>query len=602
MNKSLPYRNEIDGLRAIAVICVILYHAGLHALQGGFLGVDIFFVISGYLIAKIINLDLIKNDFSFLQFYKRRIGRIVPALLFMVAITYIASWFLFLPGPHKVVGHYATTGLLASSNILLHIKSQDYFGLENSGNPFFHTWSLGVEEQFYMIYPILAVSAVQLKIKPKKIAVFIFISSIIIYLTTAKSHTFSFYMMPARAWELSIGIFAATINNPFKNKNLSIAIGVILIFTSLAYADKASDSILVFMLAITTGTALLLINCEHQSGIGKILSTRLLKVIGKGSYSLYLWHVPIYVFIFYLVEKSIASYVFYAALLIFTSFISYKFIELPFRNGKNFKTLLAIGTPAFVLLIAMGIVGHLNGGFPNRSDILSNLQINNGFGLQCNGNSKITADCSTSNKPEIAILGNSYAMVYARAIDEQSGQNTVQLTKDSCAIGYIDFIKEDPNGNCMDFFNDSIKTILENPSIKTVVISSPFSKETSSKEFEISFNKLLKDLSNKKIVVIGPTPTAPFQVGECVYTSSLIKTDSDCSFALNNEHKEKLTKLKMSIKDHPNIIFLDITKIICPDGVCIMRSMQNDALYLDHGHLTHTGASLVIQQLELFEQ
>jgi peptidoglycan/LPS O-acetylase OafA/YrhL len=298
MNKSLTYRPEIDGLRAIAVICIILFHAGLNTFQGGFLGVDIFFVISGYLITKIIHLDLSNNEFKFSQFYKRRIGRILPALLFMVIGTYLASWILFLPGPHKIVGQYAITSLLSGSNILLHIKSQDYFGLENSGNPLFHTWSLGVEEQFYAIVPILMAIGYKFGFKSREVGITIFLTSITIYFIAKNNQTFNFYMMPTRAWELSLGMIAATITNPLKNKNLWTTIGFIFVFLSLAFANKNSEFIFLYILFATVGTSLLLINCHQNNGIGRALSIKPLSIIGKWSYSLYLWHIPLSVFIF----------------------------------------------------------------------------------------------------------------------------------------------------------------------------------------------------------------------------------------------------------------------------------------------------------------
>jgi hypothetical protein len=250
----------------------------------------------------------------------------------------------------------------------------------------------------------------------------------------------------------------------------------------------------------------------------------------------------------------------------------------------------------------MGITGHFNSGFPGRSDTLSNLQINNGFGLQCNGNSKITPECSTSNIPEIAILGNSYAMVYTKSIHDQSKEGVVQLTTDSCAIGYIDFIKEDFNQSCTDFFNNSIKTIQLNPSIKTVIISSPFKKEFSSIDFKKSLFKLLNDLDGKKLIIIGPTPYAPFHVGECIHKSSYIKVDNDCSFNIDDTHVRLINEMEQNLKFFDNLVFLDVTKIICPNGKCNMNTKRGSPIYLEHGHLTVAGASMVIQELELFNK
>jgi peptidoglycan/LPS O-acetylase OafA/YrhL len=139
----MKYRPEVDGLRAIAVIPVILFHAGFEQFSGGFVGVDVFFVISGYLITTIISTELEERRFSIIRFYERRIRRILPVLLVVLLFTWVVSSLMFLPGAHKVVGQYVVAAIFSASNILLYLKGNNYFGLEDSHNPLFHTWSLG---------------------------------------------------------------------------------------------------------------------------------------------------------------------------------------------------------------------------------------------------------------------------------------------------------------------------------------------------------------------------------------------------------------------------------------------------------------------------
>ncbi|PNQ67408.1 acyltransferase, partial [Vibrio agarivorans] len=146
----MTYRPEIDGMRAIAVLLVVLFHTDITFFSGGYIGVDVFFVISGYLITTIILNDLNSSKFSLANFYERRIRRILPVLLVVIAVTYILSWWLFLPQAHKEVGQFSTSSILSASNILLYLKGHNYFGLEEQSNPLFHTWSLGVEEQYYI--------------------------------------------------------------------------------------------------------------------------------------------------------------------------------------------------------------------------------------------------------------------------------------------------------------------------------------------------------------------------------------------------------------------------------------------------------------------
>ena len=208
------------------------------------------------------------------------------------------------------------------------------------------------------------------------------------------------------------------------------------------------------------------------------------------------------------------------------------------------------------------MLGHVNGGYPNRTEMLSKLQHNNGWGIRCNGNTSVNPDCATNFTPEYAIMGNSYAMTWVNSLNSIKNASVVQLTQDSCAIGFIDVIKKDVNSlPCKQFYDTVIQTVLESKSIHTVILSSPFDTELSSDEFIASLSSLLDRLSSKKILIIGPTPSAPFSVGECLFRKSLISSELNCDFKVNEAHYKKVTKLTNLLKSFDKINFYNINEI-----------------------------------------
>ena len=238
----MKYRAEIDGLRAIAVFPVILFHAGFELFSGGFVGVDIFFVISGYLITTILIEDIENKRFNIVSFYKRRIRRILPALIFVLLTVYVVSYFIYLPIPHKVVGQYAVTSILSISNIFLFLKDNDYFGLDTSSNPLFHTWSLGIEEQFYFIFPIFLFSVWRFgKVKVFWIVCVITLLGILMSeWSWRNTPVANFYLLPTRAWELLAGSLVAFIvqKQGVKKNNTLAMLGMFMIIFSIFVFDK----------------------------------------------------------------------------------------------------------------------------------------------------------------------------------------------------------------------------------------------------------------------------------------------------------------------------------------------------------------------------
>jgi peptidoglycan/LPS O-acetylase OafA/YrhL len=347
----LTYRPEIDGLRAIAVVAVIFYHAqitifGHQPFKGGFIGVDIFFVISGYLITSIILKELVTTGtFSFKHFYERRVRRILPALLFVMLASLPFAWMYLLPSSFVDFSKSILYSLGFSSNFYFHYSGQQYGAESGLLKPFLHTWSLSVEEQYYILFPIVLLITFKYF---KKHLLTILVIGLIISLQMAdwgsKNYpSASFYFLHTRMWELLAGsilaYFEITLGHRSKNKTLNLilpSIGLFLIGHSILFFNDEIFHPSFYTLSPIIGVCLIIWFSSKNELITKILSTKLFVGIGLISYSLYLWHYPIFAFA-RIKDNTPSEYdkFEWVVLSIILSLISYFFVERPFRNKQN---------------------------------------------------------------------------------------------------------------------------------------------------------------------------------------------------------------------------------------------------------------------------
>ncbi|WP_407545656.1 acyltransferase family protein [Acinetobacter baumannii] len=375
----MNYRKDIDGLRTLAVLPVIFFHAGLGIFSGGFVGVDIFFVISGYLITTII-LEELKNDkFSIITFYDRRARRILPALFAVMLFCLICGYFTMMPDEYKNLGQSLVATSFFSNNVLLALTT-GYWDLVSEFKPLLHTWSLGVEEQYYIIIPLLLLLAWKF-FKNKILLMFslIFISSFVFANWFVNvSPNVAFYILPTRAWEIALGGIVAVLlnrnlikNEKFATNNILSLLGLILICISIFAFDSSVLSPSYYLLIPTIGTSLIIIFSTEKTIAYRILSIKPIVFIGLLSYSLYLWHQPIFAFLrIYSIEEPNTSTFLYSIILIFAiSYLSLKYIEAPFRN-KNIISRKFIFTFAFIgslFFVSSGLYLNKNYGIPSRA-------------------------------------------------------------------------------------------------------------------------------------------------------------------------------------------------------------------------------------------
>ena len=388
----MNYRREIDGLRALALIPVILFHAGFDFFGGGFVGVDIFFVISGYLISAKILSEKGAGTFSLLEFYERRIRRILPALFFITIVCIPFSWIWLLPGDFKDFSQSLVAVSLLSSNLLFWQES-GYFDTSAELKPLLHTWSLAVEEQFYLFFPaILLIIFRFFKRRLNIILIIIFILSFsLAHYATFRHSSFAFFLLPARMWEFLIGTFIAfhlpSIKSTFRNQKkdqLGSAIGFVMIIISILFFDKETPFPGLYALLPTVGAGLVILFAHPPTVVGTMLGSRIFVGVGLISYSAYLWHHPFYAFARYrgLDRPGSATYLFLSPVILGLAYLTWKYVETPFRKKLLIKRNMVFqyALISSVSLLSLGLIITAQGNsrrFSSVKEIFPEYEIDN---------------------------------------------------------------------------------------------------------------------------------------------------------------------------------------------------------------------------------
>ena len=361
----MGYRSEVDGLRAIAVSAVILFHAGFELFSGGFVGVDVFFVISGYLITSLIIRDLKAGSFDLKSFYLRRARRILPALFLVTLACFPLAWLLF---DLDEIASFSNTvfGIATfSSNIVLWMQDS-YFGPAADTNPLLHTWSLAVEEQYYLFFPFVCLVLWRLGRKILITSVFFaFFLSFCLGEWGSYSHpAAAFYLLPTRAWEILLGALVALYLDGIESLPVSrraadiiSAIGLVMLVAAIFVFDESTPLPGIFLAVPVLGTALIIVFSYPHGVVGRALSWRPCVALGLISYSLYLWHQPVFAFFRYVgwVQNGGLGVVLLIASIIPLSYVTWRFVEKPFRQNVSFVSKVSscsvLGSLAVLALI-----------------------------------------------------------------------------------------------------------------------------------------------------------------------------------------------------------------------------------------------------------
>lgn len=373
----MKYRAEIDGLRAIAVVPVILFHGGLPGFAGGYVGVDVFFVISGYLISTLILQDLDAGQFSVVTFYERRARRILPVLVFVMLACLPFAWALMLPDQMKEFAQSALATAAFLANVYFW-REAGYFATASEQQPLLHTWSLAVEEQFYILFPLLMIL---LWPHRRGLALWVIVGLGLVSLAATEwgwryAADANFYLLPTRAWELLAGVLAALYvrRHGLWVSQAGAALGLAAIVLSIALFDSTTPFPSLYALLPVGGTALVILCAAETTAVGRLLRLAPFVGIGLISYSAYLWHQPIFAFfrLWSPSEPGHAAMLALSGLALGLAVLSWRFVERPFRSGalRATRSWVTLVVSAFVLagVVGLGLLGHRANGFPGRFD------------------------------------------------------------------------------------------------------------------------------------------------------------------------------------------------------------------------------------------
>lgn len=643
------YRPDIDGLRTLAVLPVILFHAGATWMPGGFVGVDIFFVISGYLISSIILREVQAGEFSFMRFYERRLRRIIPALLAMLLVTVAVFQVIALPDQAQGAAESALAALLSVSNFYFWRES-GYFAPTAEFLPLLHTWSLAVEEQFYLVFPIILIAIWKLRLPIKMVIIagtaIGFAASL--WLSINKP-SIAYYLLPARAWELAVGtvIAAGAIPAPRSRalREVVPALGIVLILFSILWIR--SDMFFPGWVALIPCLgAAMVIYSDGTSWVARcFLASRPMVFIGLLSYSLYLWHWPV---LAALRVRSASIYLditaaFGAILLTFIlAGLSWRFVERPFRDRRTITTgrMLALLAGGAVTVTGIAAMSIMLAGFPNRlADpervALAAAKDIDPLRVPCHG-TEDRANCRFGNSEgpvTYAIIGDSHAAAIRPAI-ESSGlmgdaAGTLYWTAACPLLDDAQLRNHSGRASCEAFKTFVWEELTANPNLKTVVLAGrwPFQMtgwmledggsirswlvddqtiETSIKENAAVLKRSLSRTIDRlealglDVIIIGALPEPGFDVPHTLAMARYAGIGAPHGIrrgAVAARAGAADALLASLANERQNVRFLSIWESFCGDTWCDIE--QNGVpIYYDDDHLSYTGAiSLVARYL-----
>lgn len=649
LTQNTRYRPEIDGLRAVAVISVIFFHAnltllGIKPMQGGFLGVDVFFVISGYLITGIIKSEFDAGKFSFWGFYERRARRILPALLFVIAACWPAAWLLMTPEQLRNFSQSTISVLFFGSNFFFWLDTA-YFSEGIHLKPLAHTWSLAVEEQFYLAFPFIALVIWRNKLRSEMMFLILSIASLATaQWMAARYPSANFYLFPTRAWELLAGVLLALLERKFGRPKpyglvTPFASGAALagLLISFAFFNENMRHPGLATLAPVSCTAALIWLCGGRDPTTRLLSSPPFVAIGLISYSLYLWHQPLFAFarIYSIDSVSQGALLGLAFMAVGLAAFSWRFVEMPFRRSSRIpaRAFAATVAGAGILICTGGVAGQITRGFPARLLMFAALDSGIAEGYRTSAGRLCTAeDCiigDTSRAPSIAVMGDSHAGVLARSFEsalKEVDQSAIVLAKgDMLADHYPDFyLARDRYQPLL----ERHKKIIYDSLIKTVILSARYTlrientafdnkeggvetlrglygERSSSQKLEVlnAIDRGLRDLleTGKGVVLIYPIPEVGWDVpatlrkiltrgsGEKITTSQKIYRDRNA----------RIIDLFDKIPDRDNLIRIRPESIFCNTfvkGRCATHS-DSEVFYFDDDHLSVKGADLVVSEI-----
>lgn len=652
MQKNL-YRPEVDGLRAVAVLPVILFHAGLYGFSGGYIGVDVFFVISGFLISQIIMREKAAGTFSYWSFYERRARRLMPALFFVILVSIVFGAMWMTPKQFEDFGQSILYTVTFVANLGLRGET-GYFAARADLFPLLHTWSLSVEEQFYVLFPTALILAT--RFRPKvQMAIFAAIAVVSFLIAEHRSvaaPTDNFYYLTTRAWELLVGVLLA-MGLQYKvlpdrgHEALSI-LGLIMIVAGFILIDRHTPFPSHWALLPVLGTALVLYAARGETMVGRLLSTRPMVFIGVISYPAYLWHQPLFAFarIRSFEEVSPLLYLLLSAVALVLAWLTWRFIERPVRTGGWLSRKVVLSATAVLTLVFVGIGAtfDLTRGLPQRlpgrakeailwRDDMPRRQ------SMCHSKPGRTIPPSQAcvlgdqDSARVAIWGDSHAMMMTeRFSDAMRPYHTGvrDFTFRACSP-LVDYQGPTVNAECAAFNKMVVEHLFNDPSIEIVVLHArwalllerlPFDNgeggiegggmtesledveartgRTRAEQYsavETALSRVVSELAakGKKVVLWGGVPEIGWDLPDEVVRRALFKRgDEEISYprAVWNARNVGAIELLSRLAKIDGVYFIDPSDSVCGTSERCFITRKGRSLYVDDDHISSEGAAM----------
>lgn len=645
----MKFREDINGLRAIAVMGVVLFHFMPQTLSGGFSGVDIFFVISGFLMTGIIFNGFELRNFSIFNFYRSRLYRVAPALIFLCLSLLFLGWFILIPSDYKVLGKHVTSSLLFFSNVI-YLRESGYFDAGSYDKWLLHTWSLSVEWQFYLIYPLIMVALKRfysIKIMKAIILVCAIVGLIVSVIVTYKWTDSAYYLLPTRMWQMLIGgvVFLYPITLKKSNKRYLEGIGILMVLGSYLFLSEKQPWPGYWALVPVLGSVLIILSHREKSNI---MGNKIIQRIGLWSYSIYLWHWPIVVLINYYSLSSLYGY-FGIVLSILMGFGSYKYIESikfnkKFSNGvecKKNKIWRFFPILSLLLVAILGRVVYKKNGlewhYSQRViDVVKEMNNKNPRRKECHVGSGKVPECIYGNGDLGAIvIGDSHAQSIIRSVEASLPNNRSVLDWTMSGCRTIENIVHTLNNGlinetCGEFVSYAMKQVSKYPNVPIVIdnryiytllgpsdpelqhekntvtefIPSTASYTVRNEDYITAMNEaftrtVCKFSENNPVFLLEQTPEFKEHVPKTM-AREIIEGNDDFRVKISiKEYQDRnavLESVVINLREKCHVNYIPVAKHFCDDEYCY-GDIDGRPAYFDGDHLSEFGASMLIPDM-----
>ncbi|MDH0704334.1 acyltransferase [Pseudomonas toyotomiensis] len=600
------YRPDIDGLRAIAILLVVIYHAFPSAMPNGFVGVDVFFVISGFLITSIIQAE---KSFSVARFYERRVRRLAPALLVVLFSVLLFGSVVLFESELKQIAKHVVAGLGFSANIVFWLEA-GYFDSSAEFKPLLHLWSLGVEEQFYLIWPLVLLLAIRMRSQMAVTASLFFASFIGGVYTVGIDQPSAFFLPFTRVWELLAGaaLAGSAVRLNGRLADTCSILGIVLIASCVFIEIPREEFPGWYALLPVLGSCMLIAAGEHAVVNRVILSIKPMVWIGLISYPLYLWHWPIISYVHIISVGEVSSWhltvTLFSALLLAAA--TYLLLERPVRSVSSRRVILSVIALSVVLVFSSwsvysgGIDRYRESLFPGDSKAFTWVPRNSAECGEYVGIKGLGFCIKSDDNPSVALIGDSFSNHHYYGLAEElkkSGLGVINIGLPGCAA--LRNISEVlPNAKCSGS-DEVIDYVKSNPGIKTVILAGSWHSVRLYKKhadlLRVAVDTTVGELidSGKQVIFLDAVPAHGLQPKSCVARPLYLgRHDPDlCEISLQNAIERAgrpPVEIRNALAKHPSAIYTDMLPLMCSNGVCPLR-IDGKLMFRD-GHLSLAGS------------